>query len=359
MPEVNYAPDPRPQPPTTAQSRNFGTDVYEGKAPAPPANRRKAAVSYTAAGVLSVWDVISGQWVSAGAASSGVSAASFPGILSGVDDVAIEAFDDYSVGAITSFTGGSGWGANGVAASGCSIVSRTMVDGRTHNRLAISNGSYGRRMPWGAFWNRLKVVMLVRINSGVDIPTADGYFGVCSGTTNMADSATCTNYVGLRVFDGSIAATFATGTKANSIQVNGFRAASRRVALTTDRGGLSSGHVVSASEGYLSVIVFEISRPVFALDSTSVNYSVAECSCNLTSVEFSRTKEACYRTITDGAVNASLCNGVEDLTQTQQSGVTCTPFAFDQSTGVFDTINFNWQETAPFEIAAFAVRKLF
>ncbi len=365
MPEINYAPDPRPQPPTTAQSRNYGTDVYEGKAPAPPANRRKAAVSYTAAGALAVWDVISGTWVTVTSATVvpdplAVHAASYPGVLSGVDDVALETFDDYAAGAITSFTGGSGWGANGVGNAGCSIVSRTMADGRIHNRLSLAVGSYARAMPWGAFWNRIKIVLMLRIN-GTATHAADGFWGIASGQTNMVDSATCSNWIGVRVADGTGNATAAAGTKNPTLfNMGGFRCQTKRVNSYTDHGGMSSGHYISGGAGYLSPLIWEISRPVFATDATGVNYSVGETSINATSAEFSRTKEAMFRILTDGPINNSLGNSAEDLTETQQSAVTATPFSFDQSTGVLDTINFYWPQLAnPLEIAAFGVRKIF
>ncbi len=280
----------------------------------------------------------------------------YPGILGGTDDAAIEFFDDYALGAITTFDQGFGWGANGVG-SGATIVNKTMADGRTQNRLSLNAGYYGRRMPWGAFWNRIKLVLAVRLNHGVTFANADGYFGVCTGTTNMVNSATTTNFTGIRFTDGTGSATFSTGTKANYFTMGNFRACQRRVNTTTDQGALSSGHVISATEGYLGHIIVEISRPVFALDSTSINYSVAEASPNATSIQFSRTKQVTSRmALCD--ITGVLCNSDTDTTITNQAGVTCTPFAFDQSTGVLDTINFYWVNAIPFEIAGFVLRKV-
>src|SRR5262245_13262206 len=145
MPEVNYAPDPRPQPPTTAQSRFFGSELFEGRAPTPPPNRRRPAASYTAAGVLSVWDVISGAWVTA----SGGSSSSTPAEIgsSAEPGFAFDYFDDYSVGALSQLNLGYGWGSNIGVVSGASIISATMADGRTHKRLSLNNGYIGRKMP--------------------------------------------------------------------------------------------------------------------------------------------------------------------------------------------------------------------
>lgn len=279
-----------------------------------------------------------------------------PSEASGFDDFATEFFDGYSVGAISAFTGGAGWTANGVG-SGASIISATMADGRTQNRLALNNGSYGRKMPWGAFWNRIKLVLAVRINSGVTFANTNGFIGVCSGTAQMVDSATCLNFTGIRWGDGTGTSTFTAGTKINFFDVPTFRALTKRAAVITDKGGLSSGHSLSADGGYLSFICMEISRPVFANDASSINYSVAEASCNTTTVQFSHTKDQA-RGICQGDVTSSLANAGSDVAIIGASGVTATPFAFDQSTGVLDTINLYWPQAFNLEIAALALRKV-
>src|SRR5262245_37405688 len=145
MPETTYVPDPRPQPPTTAPNRFFGSEVFENRAPTPPPNRRRPAVSYTAAGAVSVWDVISGAWVSA---ASGAAAASTPAEIgsSGEPGYALYYFDDYAVGALTQLNLGYGWGSNVGVVSGASIATKTMADGRQHKRLVLNNGYIGRKM---------------------------------------------------------------------------------------------------------------------------------------------------------------------------------------------------------------------
>lgn len=66
MPEVNYAPDPRPDN-TAQQSRNYGPgrqEVLINKAPAAPPNRARPAINYTSggSGSFSIWDTIAGVW---------------------------------------------------------------------------------------------------------------------------------------------------------------------------------------------------------------------------------------------------------------------------------------------------------
>lgn len=272
------------------------------------------------------------------------------------DDFATEFFDGYTVGAISSFTGGQGWINNGVGTN-ASIIASTMADGRAQQRMALNNGSYGRKMPWAGLWNRIKVVLAVRINNGANFLNTEGYIGVCSGTTNMANSATCANFVGMRWGDGTGTSTFTAGTKISVFDVPTFRAVTRRVNTTTDRGSLSSGHTISSDGGYLSFVCLEMSRLVFANDAASVNYSVAECSSNLTTAQFSHTKHiasvACY-----GDVTSNLASSGSDTAIIGSSGVTAAPFAFDQSTGALDTINLYWPQAFNLEIAAIAVRKV-
>ncbi len=356
MPEVNYAPDPRPSPQVTVLSRMFGADVLYNRAPTPPTNRRKPAITYTAAGAVSVWDVVSGQWISI---TAGSSSSTTPGeIGTGAEPgYASDYFDSYTVGAVSALSGGYGWGSNNAVVTGGNIILATMADGRTHNRLALNNSSFGRKMPWGAFWNRIQIAISCRINSGVTFANTNGYIGVCSGTSAMVDSAVTANFVGVRWGDGTGTSTFTAGTKISFFDVPTFRAVSRRVNTTTDRGGLSSGHTISANQGYLSTVIVDISRPVFALDADSINYSVAEASTNQTIVQFSHEKDCVEHLLKSADYSLTLLSA-NAVSLFGASGVTATPFAFDQSAGVLDTINLYWPQAFNLEIASLAVRKI-
>jgi hypothetical protein len=279
-----------------------------------------------------------------------------PGELSLQDDAAVEFFDGYSVGAIASFTQGLGWANNGVSVGGASIIATAGADGRAQQRLALNNGSYGRRMPWGDKWNRIKVVLMLRIDNAANFANTNGYIGVCSGTAAMVDSAVCANFVGTRWGDGTGTSTFTAGTKISFFDTPTFRAVSRRVNTTTDRGGLGSGHTISADAGYISMVIQEISRPVFANDAASVNYSVGEAETNQTTVQFSKTKNIASR-IAFGDITSTLAASGSDSVM-GANGVTAVPFAFDQSTGALDTINLYWPQAFNLEIAALCVRKI-
>lgn len=271
--------------------------------------------------------------------------------------LAMEYFDDYANLSTGPFDQGLGWEDDGLMDGGSGgIVSRTHIDGRAENRLALfSNAQYARRMPWGGKWNRLKIVLLLRVNTVATITSVNGYFGICSGTTNMVASATTDNFIGLRTGDGTGSGTYATGTASSYLNMPGFRFASRRGTTTTDIAAGGSGHHITATEGFLTPLVYEVSRPVFS-GAGSVTYSHKEVSVPSTQIERSNAKDAVKFLLHDIA-GATTSMSEADTALVGSSG-TATG-AFDESTGVLDTVNFSWSEFEGLEIAAFGVRKVY
>lgn len=270
--------------------------------------------------------------------------------------MAIEFFDDYPVGIINTFDQGWGWEDDGVGVGTPSIVSRTHIDGRTEQRLNMNTADqYGRRMPWGAKWNRIKIVLLLRINGSANITTVNGYFGVCSGTSNMVSSATTSNFIGLRTGDGTGTGTYTVGTASEYFNMPSFRFVSRRGTTTTDIAAGGSGHHITANEGFLTPLVYEVSRPVFT-GSGSVTYSHKEVSVPSTLIEFSRAKDAVKFLLGD---IAGATTGLSEADTAIVGSLGTTTGAFDESTGVLDTVNFAWSEFEGLEIAAFGVRKVY
>jgi len=271
------------------------------------------------------------------------------------DGQVIEIFDDYSLGAISAFNKGTGWVNDGVG-SGCTIVSRTQADGRAHNRLELIAGQYGRKLPWGKYWNRIKVVLFLRLNHTATINPVDGYLGFCSGTTNMVASASTDNFIGIRWGDGASSCTFTAGVLINYFNMTvSFRFYSRRGTTSTLIGAGGSGHSVSAAEGYLSPLVFECSRPYFATDASPVTYTVKEISPPASLVESSRPKDLIKGLLISSATSALSMSELETAAIGNSGNTTG---AFDQSTGGLDTVNFSWPHAEGLEIAALGVRKI-
>lgn len=274
------------------------------------------------------------------------------------DGWSVEFFEQYDVGANPVLDEGIGWDGDGVG-SGLSIVNRNIYTGKAENRLVISNGQYGRKLFVGDHWNRIQIGVMFRIN-GLASFSADGYVGLCSGTTNMADGTT-DNFVGIRWATGANSWAFTAGTKINYYnQSLSTRFVTKRGGSPTDQGGGvgSDGRSFSANEGYRSMLFLEIARPVFALDSDSVTYSLGMRSTSTALVEMSFSKRSFMDTMLDTAVStlATMDTGAV----TMGASPVTNSFAFDQSTGKLDTLNITWpnaQETM--EITAIAVRKVY
>lgn len=278
-----------------------------------------------------------------------------------VDDECVEFFDDYSAGAITTLNKGIGWGASNGVVSGGTIVNRTAPDGRIFKALSLSAGQFGRTMPWGDQWNRLKFVVAWRLNGGVTLTTGatDSLLGICSGTTNMAGSATTDNFVGLRWGSGGADnITFTAGTLINYFDMStAYRFVTRRGTTTTAIATGGSGHRLPATEGYMGLIVGNVWRPVFANDAASVTYSLFEMSCDTTVVEFSRQKNSIRRLLQD--LNSAVGTASQSETALLGSSSGTNTVAFDQSTGKLNTFNLTWAfNTAGLEICGYGVRKL-
>lgn len=273
--------------------------------------------------------------------------------------LAVEYFDDYSVGSIDVFDQGWGWENDGVGdGSGtCAIVSQTHADGRAEQRLQIAGGQYARRMPWGALWNRIRIVVLWRVNALATINPVNGYIGVCSGTTNMVASASTDNFIGVRWGTGADSLTFAAGTKADRFNMTtAFRFYSRRGTTSTAIASGGSGHHVSASEGYLSAFMYEVERPVFATNGTSVTYTHKEVSPASGLIEFSRSKDSVKAILSDLALSLASVSNSESVIAGSLGGGSGS---FDQSTGVLDTVNISWPQFDGLQIAALAVQKVY
>lgn len=284
--------------------------------------------------------------------------------LSFKDGYAVEIFEDYAAGAISSFDKGYGWAANGVG-SGCSIVARTAYGNQAQQqkRLSITSGQYGRKFAFGDSWGRVILCALWRVNSvAATFGPLGFYFGVCSGTTNMAGSALTDNFVGLRGPNNSAAdATLTAGTRMSYYDINPpIRFASKRAAVTTDRGGGagSTGRMVASTEGFLSVFLLDITRPTFANDAASVSYAFAFNRTGAPQSEFSLAKNVMLDFLSEPQTT-TLASGAGLTVITGFAPTVATPYNFDQSTGDLDTFNFTWDQALGVELACIGARKVY
>jgi hypothetical protein len=172
----------------------------------------------------------------------------------------------------------------------------------------------------------------------------------------MVGSATTDNFIGLRWGDGASSLTFSNGTVMDKFNMTvAFRFYTRRVTTSTLIAAGGSGHFVSATEGFYSGISYEISRPVFATNATSVLYSHKEVTPDTTTVEFSRSKDAMNQLIWDDSASGTTKTAAEDAILGTAGTTTGN---FDQSTGILDTLNISWPMFDGLQLVAIGVRKV-
>jgi hypothetical protein len=270
------------------------------------------------------------------------------------DGISWELFDDYPLGAITTFDKGFGWSADGNG-SGATIVSRNIANGKTENRLLLSGGEYARTMHFGAGWHRLRIVILLRV-PGVATFNADGKFGLCSTNSlaNSVGSAACSNFIGQQ-FDPTAVHQwiFTNGTQYDYFfqSVSTYFITKRVNTITVKgTGSGSDGRIFGATEDMRTAYVIEVVRPAFANSAASVSY---QWTVKSTNDEASLSKDA---------LTHLLAGAVADQANTDLllgSGPVTLNYNFDESTGGFDTLNLRWDASTDLEIVAVGVRKLY
>lgn len=276
------------------------------------------------------------------------------------DGLAFDTFEDYPLGAISVFDKGIGWDqATTGAATGCSIVARTNLDGTPYKALSIINGQFGRTFRWRGKWNRIQYYLTWRVNHATTF-IGGGFVGTCSGLVNMVASALTDNFIGGTFSTGPSTSTFSAGTVAPLFITNPLmRFASRRAAITTDLAG-ASGSIqnITATEGYHSLFFYDVARPIFATDATSVSYSHGMRWDTAPNAEYSKSKSIVWN-LTHADMSLTVGTSSDFSIPSASTSAKTIASAFDQSTGVLDTCNISWPFAFALEISAIGVRKLY
>lgn len=276
------------------------------------------------------------------------------------DTLAWDSIEEYSAGAISTLDKGFNWGPTG-SVTGGTVRSRTTFQGTAQNRLAIASGQLLRTLPWADKWQRIIIAVMLRINHGSTF-TSDLAFGLCSGTAAPYHTSNATtNFIGLVRSGSANDFTATAGTRFNYFAASpSLRFATRRSTTTTDRGSGtgSPGQAWLSSEGNLSILMIDIVRPVFATDSTAINYSPAYQNMTATNAQFYMAKSLMWDCLSNPLSTAAGTHTPVNIL-TASSSCTATPFSFDQSTGALDTLNIWWNHAHELEIAAYGVRKVY
>lgn len=287
-----------------------------------------------------------------------------PGYISGLadtklgdfDGLAVDYFEQYALGAITTPNAGVGWGGNGRVGNGA-IVSRTTRGGLAQKRLELTGTSFiARTLPYLGKWNRLRIGVLARIAGPGVTFNGNWACGVCNGTANTYSDATTNNFLGLAQIDAAASDdwVFNAATQQDVFLSSSIEPVTRIGVTTTGLSGSFTGGRPGfpSTEAALMGFFVDIERALF-IGNTAVNYdnyalganTNAQISYHIHRSEFLRILQS--------------KNSAEVGTVFTQSGAYAIA-AGSELTGVFDTVNFYWDSLAnPLEIAAFGVRKIF
>lgn len=357
MAETNYAPDPRTTPQRFYESRGYGPGkraVFKDQSPNPPTDRTKPALSYTAAGVLVAWNPSTQAWVSIGSASSG-SAAGTGTPTSFTDSLSWDDFEAYSVGAITALDQGSGWFSGSGLVTGGTIVSRTISGSRTEKRLSLVAGELLRKMPWAEKWKALRIGVLMRINAAATF-TGELNIGVNSGIVT-GFSGNPANWVGATTRNGnSNAFTFNAG---NDVAYFGstFRGGgTKRAALFTDTGGVSSGNQISGTEAFRTLNIIDIRRARLGITANTYAFKLlgagTAAGTGVGSAEVDVDSSAMLSALMSGDTSTTIGWFYDG----QAASLNITD---DETTGAFDSLSIAWSNAVnPLELSAIGVFKL-
>lgn len=271
------------------------------------------------------------------------------------DGEAIDFFEQYPTGAITTTDMGVGWNGNGRVVGG-TIVSRTTHGGFVQKRLSLAtNAQIGRTLPYLGRWNKIRLAVLARVNGGATF-SGPWALGVCNGTAAMyGDFPPTTNFTGIaQVEAGFTNWTFGVGTAQNTFVSSSYEGVWRRGATNTETAGAFAVAVMGfpATEASHTAFFLDIDRAVFtgatALSYTFNHFAVSTAAAN----EFHVTRSQFLNLLRFANVSA------ESATLFTNSGNYATPVAVSEALGVFNTFNFWWSAATPIEIVAMAVRKI-
>jgi hypothetical protein len=277
------------------------------------------------------------------------------------DGGAMDLFETYDTGAITSFDGGIGWGDDGIARNG-TIVTRTNERGETIRALSLdTNGEFARGLYVGEDWMGLDILVSWRFNGPAANMTTAGnniYVGLCNGIVNTFKGATTNNFLGLGIQNQQF--THVSGTRWDYYTGTfSWRAYSRAGTTTTDEGGGSgsSGRRYALTEGHVSTFRLTIIQALVANRSTDRNFTLYLGDTSTTYQEFTaptriqHSSNLWQREIAATSKNQEW-NGGSIQTWT---------VAHNESTGVLDTLNIVWDnaDSCDVDLYGVSVRKRF
>jgi len=240
------------------------------------------------------------------------------------------------------------------------IIERTFTGpfGGTARGMRLRNEEFIRPLSFGNNWSKLRIVLLVGVNDGLEIVNAIFDVGVCSGATRGIGSNNPVNYVGSgvggepggRYVANRIQTSFVTGGWYSSAGTRHFIAQHGSVvdSYVSDSGGTFYLGTTGALNGVYrrQLHVMDIQR-VSSRQCLLANYvtNAAAVQCDVAEVTMVQMCETPFNTTATLASAWNLQSSTLDTT-VQYSFPTATSVAWDEANGPLDSLNLAWSSTS-------------
>ena len=230
--------------------------------------------------------------------------------------------------------------------------------GGTARGMRLRNEEFIRPLSFGANWSKLRIVLNVGVNDGLNIVNALIDVGVCSGTLRGIGSNNPVNNVGSGIGGGG-AARYAANRLTTSSVTGGWFSSSGQRHFTAQHGSVvdsyATDNVGTFYFGTTGALNGVYRRQLFILDIQRVssrqcllaNYvtNAAAVQCDVAEVTMVQMCETPFNTTATLASAWNLQSSTLDTT-VQYSFPTATSVAWDEANGPLNALNIAWSSTA-------------
>ena len=301
-------------------------------------------VGATTAGTVAMNSLAAGAGISLAAGANSVLISSGTSAEIGYEDaMALEVFQDYSVGTLPTLNRGIGW--DGPAYGlGHSIAVATGVNGQQTKRLVLTQGEYARKFAWGSQWAKLRLSVGVRFNGTTAPVNPQIYIGICSGTARPYTAANTLDWIG-GGYDGP-AVYLATTTPLVGVTYSPFYSKRYGVLTGYGQGAGSAGRCFCSTGSLVSVLMAEIIRTTY---TGTQNYSISIQSPTTTKVALN----ASYSTL----LHTGRLHDINAATFGDSAGYVAAPY--NDAAGPHDALSFVYTGAVPLEVAYICATRVY
>jgi len=229
--------------------------------------------------------------------------------------------------------------------------------GGTARGMRLRNEEFIRPLSFGANWSKLRIVLNVGVNDGLNIVNALIDVGVCSGTLRGIGSNNPVNYVGSGIGGGG-AARYAANRLTTSSVTGGWFSSSGQRHFTAQHGSVvdsyATDNVGTFYFGTTGALNGVYRRQLFILDIQRVNSfqcAIAHITTGSASVQCDMADNAMMEVCETGFNASTSAASTYNLQSNTQDSVaytfsSATTVAWQEAAGPLNALNIAWSSTA-------------